>query len=238
MSLIGVCPEAWSLVYDYLPGGNLQDRLLCKSNNICPLDWKTRTRIIAEIASCLLFLHSLNPKTIVHGDLKPKNILLDSNNSCKICDTGICRLLPEQTLRCPSFRRCTETKGIFPYADPEYHRTGILATKSDIFSFGIIILQLLTGRSPVGLVSEVRQAISFGKITSIMDSSGGEWCMFVARRLAELGLQCCELYGRDRPELTRKLVRELEQLHTLEDRPVPSFFLCPILQVSHYFCGN
>lgn len=230
VSLVGICPEAWSLVYDYLPGGNLQDRLLCKSNNVCPLDWKIRTQIIAEIASCLLFLHSLNPETIVHGDLKPKNILLDSNNSCKICDAGTCRLLPEKTLRCPSFRRCTETNDIFPYTDPEYHRTGILTTKSDIFSFGLIILQLLTGRSPVGLVSEVRRAISFGKITSIMDSSGGEWSMFVARRLADLGLQCCELYGRDRPELTPNLVRELEQLHTLEDRPVPSFFLCPILQ--------
>lgn len=230
MRLIGVCPEAWSLVYDYIPGGSLQDRLFCRSN-ICPLDWKIRARIIAEIACSLSFLHSLNPETI-HGDLKPNNILLDSESSCKICDFGISRLLPEQTLRCPSFRRYTETRTIFPYADPEYHRTGILTPKSDIFSFGIIILQLLTGRSPVGLAFDVRRAMSHGQITSILDSSAGEWSMFVARRLADLGLQCCELNSRDRPELTATLLRELERLPALEDRPVPSFFLCPILQVS------
>uniref|UniRef100_A0A5B6ZZV1 RING-type E3 ubiquitin transferase n=1 Tax=Davidia involucrata TaxID=16924 RepID=A0A5B6ZZV1_DAVIN len=230
VTLIGVCPESWSLVYEYLPNGNLQDRLFRKSN-IDSLTWKIRARIVAEIASALLFLHSSKPEKIVHGNLKPENILLHSELSCKICDFGICRLLPEETLRrCPSFRQYTEPKGAFPYTDPEFQRTGILTPKSDIYSFGLIILQLLTGRALVGLVGEARKAVSCGILASILDSSAGEWPTFVTRRLVDLGLQCCELNSRDRPELTPILVRELEQLHVLEERPVPSFFLCPILQ--------
>ncbi|KAL5814511.1 hypothetical protein ACOSQ4_025152 [Xanthoceras sorbifolium] len=229
VTLLGACPEAWSLVYEHLPNGSLQDRLFRKCN-ISPLTWKVRVRIAAEISSALCFLHSSKPEKIVHGDLKPENILLDSELSCKICDFGICRLVTEETLYLPSFHRGAVPKGAFPYSDPELHRTGVLTTKSDIYSFGLIILQLVTGRPPVGLAGEVRKAVSCGKLTSVLDSSAGDWPTFVARRLVDLGLQCCELYGRDRPDLTPTLVRELEQLHVAEERPVPSFFLCPILQ--------
>ena len=130
-TLIGVCPEAWSLVYEYLPNGSLQDRLFQRSN-VSLLTWKIRARIIAEIGSTLLFLHSRKHEKTVHGDLKLGNILLDSELSCKICDFGIFRLVPKGTLRCPSFRRCTEPNSAFPYTDPEFHRTGILTHKSDI----------------------------------------------------------------------------------------------------------
>lgn len=229
VTLIGVCLEAWALVYEYLPNGSLQDCLFQKST-IHSLNWKTRARIISEIASALLFLHSSIPGNIVHGDLKPENILLNSELLCKISDYGICRLVPEGTLRCPSFRQYTEPKGAFPYTDPEFRRTGILTPSSDIYSFGLIILQLLTGRTPAELTTEVRKAVSYGNLASILDSSAGEWSSFVARRLVDLGLQCCELNSRDRPKLTPSLVRELEKLHVLEEQPVPSFFLCPILQ--------
>ncbi|KAK6271975.1 PREDICTED: U-box domain-containing protein 33 [Theobroma cacao] len=229
VTLLGVCPEAWSLVYEYLPNGSLQGRLFRKTS-VSPLTWKTRARIVAEISSALCFLHSTKPEKIVHGDLKPENILLDSELSCKICDFGISRLVTEDTLYCPSFRRSTEPKGAFPYSDPEFQRIGVLTPKSDIYAFGLIILQILTGRPPVGLVGEVRKAVSCGKLASILDTSAGEWPMFVARRLADLGLQCCELCGRDRPDLKPSLVRELGQLHVSVERPVPSFFLCPILQ--------
>lgn len=229
VTLLGACPEAWSLVYEYLPNGTLKDRLFRKSN-IPSLTWKVRVRIAAEISSALCFLHSSKPEKIVHGDLKPENILLDSELSCKICDFGICRLVTEETLYLPSFQRGTMPKGAFPYSDPELQRTGVLTPKSDIYSFGLIILQLITGRPPVGLATEVRKAESSGKLTSVLDSSAGDWPTFVARRLVDLGLQCCEPCVRDRPDLTPALVRELEQLHVAEERPVPSFFLCPILQ--------
>ncbi|XAR58996.1 Non-specific serine/threonine protein kinase [Bertholletia excelsa] len=229
VTLIGACPEACALVYAYLPNGSLQDRLLRRSN-ICSLTWKIRAQIIAEIAGGLLFLHSSKPEKIVHGNLKPGNILLDSDLSCKISEFGICKLISENTLRCPSFRQYTEPKGAFPYLDPEFHRTGALTPKSDIYSFGLIILQLLTGRAPVGLAGEVRKAVSCGRLASILDPSAGEWPNFVSKRLTDIGLLCCERNGKDRPDLTPRLVRELEQLCELEERPIPSFFLCPILQ--------
>ncbi|XP_052195806.1 U-box domain-containing protein 33-like [Diospyros lotus] len=229
VTLIGICPDAWSLVYEYMPNGSLQDCLFRRSN-LCFLSWKIRAQIIAEISSALLFLHSRKPEKIVHGDLKPQNILLDSDLSCKISDFGICRIMSQDTLRCPSFRRYTEPKGAFSYTDPEFHRTGSLTPKSDIYSFGLIILQLLTGKSPVGLASEVRKAASCGKLATILDSSAGEWPNFVAKQLVDVGLQFCESSSRDRPELTPRLARELEQLRTIEEQPVPSFFLCPILQ--------
>lgn len=190
--------------------------------------------MIAEIASALCFLHTSKPKTIVHGDLKPENILLDSSLSCKICDFGFSRLVTEESLYCRTFSFSTKPKGAFTYTDPEYQRTGILTPKSDIYSFGLIILQLLTGRTlPVGLAGEVRKAVSSGNLSLILDSSAGEWPPAVAERLVELGLLCFQQNGRDRPDLTPTLVRELEQLHISEDRPVPSFFLCPILQVTY-----
>lgn len=229
VTLIGICPEACALVYEYMPNGSLQSRISRKSN-LYSLNWKIRSRIVAEIASALLFLHTLKPEKIIHGNLKPENILLGFELSCKICDFGISRLVPEETLHCPSFRQYTEPKGAFSYTDPEFSRTGILTPKSDIYSFGLIILQLLTGRNTTGLAIEVRKAVSSVDFVSILDSSAGDWPTFVARRLVDLGLQCCELNSRDRPVLTATLVRELEQLHRLEERAVPSFFMCPILQ--------
>lgn len=227
VTLLGVCPEACSLVYEYLPNGSLQDYLFRKSS---VLTWKIRVRIIAEIASALCFLHSSKPEKIVHGDLTPQKILLDSELSCKICDFGICRLITEDNLNCSSLRWNTGPKGAFHYTDPEFQRIGIQTPKSDAYSFGLIILQLLTRRSPVSLVVEVRKAVSSGKLPSILDSSAGEWPLLMVMRLVEIGLQCCELNSRDRPDITPSLVRELEQLHVSEERPVPSFFLCPILQ--------
>ena len=231
LTLLGVCPGALSIVYEYLPNGTLQDYLFRKSNNP-PLTWNTRARMIAEMASALCFLHSSKPETIIHGDLKPETMLLDSSLSCKICEFGFSRLVTEDSLCRPSFRVSTEPKGSFTYTDPEFQRTGILTPKSDVYSFGLIVLQLLTGRTPVGLAVVVRNAVSCGNLSSILDSSAGEWPLAVATRLVELGLQCCQQNRRDRPELTPALVRELEQLHVSEERPVPSFFLCPILQVN------
>ncbi|XP_027345004.1 U-box domain-containing protein 33-like isoform X3 [Abrus precatorius] len=233
VTLLGVCPGAWSLVYEYLPNGSLQD-YLSRKGSLLPLTWNIRARWIAEIATTLCFLHSSKPETIIHGDLKLETVLLDSALSCKICEFGFSRVVKEESLYLPSFRFSNEPKGSFTYTDPEFQRTGVLTPKSDIYSFGLIILQLLTGRTPVGLAGEVRKAVSCGKLSSILDSSAGEWNSTMVTQLVELGLQCCQPKSRDRPELTPSLVKELEQLHALEERPVPSFFLCPILQEIMY----
>lgn len=229
VTLIGACPEALCLVYEYLQNGNLQDRLFSKCNTQ-QLPWKIRAHIVAEISSALLFLHSCKPQTIVHGDLKLENILLDTDLHCKIADFGISRLFTEDMKDYPAFHAGSELKGSFPYTDPEYQRSKLLTPKSDIYSFGIVILQLLTGKQPLGLASEVRRAMSCEKLSSVLDPTAGEWPLEVARRLAEFGLKCSEASSRDRPELTPETVRDLEQLHLMRERQVPSSFLCPILK--------
>ncbi|XP_074295088.1 U-box domain-containing protein 33-like isoform X2 [Silene latifolia] len=226
INLLGACPEAWSLVYDYVPA-TLQHRLFQERNNF---SWKIRARIISEIATGLLFLHSSHPEKIVHGNLQLENILLDSELHCKLCDFGISRLLSQDTLRCPSFGRYPESKGAFPYKDPEILRAGELSPKSDVYSFGVVILQLLTGLPPVGLVANARKAVSSARLTSVLDPSAGNWGPFVAEKIADMALRFCEPNSRDRPELTPALVRELQQLHMSQERPAPPFFVCPILQ--------
>ncbi|PIN24369.1 Serine/threonine protein kinase [Handroanthus impetiginosus] len=228
VKLIGVCPDSWLLVYEYLPGGSIQN--LFNNNSISALNWKIRSRIVADIASGLLFLHSSMPKKIVHGNLKPENLLLDSENRCRISDYGDHMLMSSQNFRCPSFRRCSSSTGVSLHIDPDSHRTGTLTHKSDIYSLGVIILELVTGKTHGGLIGQVRRALSNGKVTSILDSSAGEWPTYVARRLVELGLQCCESNSRARPELTPSLVKELEHMPFLEEQTIPSFFLCPILR--------
>ncbi|KAL8129029.1 hypothetical protein V2J09_018184 [Rumex salicifolius] len=226
ITLIGACPEGCALVYDYMPNGCLHNRLLNRSN--VSLSWKDRTRMVYEISCALIFLHSSYPEKMVHGDLKPENILLDSKLHCKLCDFGISRLVTEETLRCPSFRRYAEPHGAFPYTDPEFSRTGVLTPKSDVYSFGAVILQLLTGRSPSGLVADVRKAVSQRRLTSILDPSAGDWPSSVADKLANLGLDFCKSNSQDRPSLTPTIVRDLQKLHTSEERSIPSYFLCPI----------
>ncbi|XP_022997925.1 U-box domain-containing protein 33-like [Cucurbita maxima] len=226
--LLGVCTEAWSLIFEYLPNGSLQNHLFSKGKT--PLTWRIRTRIVAEISSALCFLHSSKPENLVHGDLKPENILLDSQLSCKIGHFGIRRLVSEEFRYFQSLPMSTVPKGAFSYTDPEFQRTKVLTPLSDVYSFGLIILQLLTGKPAVGLASEVRNALSSGQLELVLDSSAGEWPETVATRLVDFALQCCELKSRDRPKITPVIVRELEQLYVSEERPVPPYFLCPILQ--------
>nr|GEV84436.1 U-box domain-containing protein 33-like [Tanacetum cinerariifolium] len=226
LNLIGICQEAYALVYEYTPW-NLESRLSNKtiSHSMC---WKTRTRVISEIANALLFLHTFRPEKIIHGNLKPENILLDSELSCKLCNFRFSSLVNEETFRCRSFRQYAELNGPFLFTDPEVLQTGTLTAKSDIYSFGMIMLWLLTGSQLVGLANEVRKAVLGSNLVSVLDASAGEWPIFVAKRLADFGLRCCESNTRNRSMISPILVKELEQLSYFEHRQVPSFFLCPI----------
>jgi serine/threonine protein kinase len=87
VTLIGACPETWALVYEFLDNGSLEDRLSCKGD-ASPLTWQARTRIAAEVCSALIFLHSTDELSLIHGDLKPSNILLDSNFVSRLGDFG------------------------------------------------------------------------------------------------------------------------------------------------------
>lgn len=241
ITLVGACPEAWSLVYEYLPNGSLEDRLCCKDNTT-PLSWQTRIRIASELCSSLIFLHSCKPNSIVHGDLKPANVLLDAHFVTKLGDFGICRRLNSNITTTPLHR--TDPKGTIAYIDPEFLSTGEITSKSDTYSFGIILLQLLTGKNAIGISKEVRDAVDHGHLEAILDPLAGDWPFVQAEQLAHLALRCSDVKRKKRPDLGSEVRRMLEsmrafsggsssfQMELAEKCQPPSYFICPISQVS------
>ncbi|KAJ6835152.1 U-box domain-containing protein 33-like [Iris pallida] len=243
VTLIGSCSEAWALIYEFLPGGSLEDRLDCK-NHSPPLTWQARTRIATEICSSLIFLHSNKPHSVVHGDLKPDNIFLDANLVSKIGDFGICRFILQSTSTATLYCQTTP-KGTFAYMDPEFAATGELTPQSDVYSFGVILLRLLTGKQPFGLVKEVKGALEKGLLQGMIDPSAGNWPFVQAKQLAHLGLRCCEMSRKSRPDLVGDVWRVLEPMmransssvmrqsfgSVIEDNSsIPNYFICPIFQ--------
>ncbi|XP_014497846.1 U-box domain-containing protein 33 isoform X2 [Vigna radiata var. radiata] len=243
ITLIGACPDAWALVYEYLPNGSLEDRLACKDNTP-PLSWQTRIRVATELCSALIFLHSSKPHSIVHGDLKPSNILLDANLISKLSDFGICRILSNcegSSSNSTEFWK-TDPKGTFVYMDPEFLASGELTPKSDVYSFGIILLRLLTGRPALGITKEVKYALDTGKLKSLLDPVAGDWPFVQAEQLARLALRCCDMNRKSRPDLYSDVWRILDAMRVSSggtnsfglsseglSQP-PSYFICPIFQ--------
>ncbi|CAN0902794.1 U-box domain-containing protein 32 [Linum grandiflorum] len=230
VTMIGTCLEGRSLVLEYARNGSLEDRLACKSKTL-PLTWQTRLRIAAEICSALIFLHYNDP-CIIHGNLKPSKVLLGTNLVCKLSDFGMHHLVPQG-----------ENKSNPNYVDPEYLETGNLTPESDVYSFGIILLFLLTAR-PVGdVVKDVKCALEKEKLETVLDQNAGEWPVELAKPLADLSLRCCNGNKANRPKISSVLaqVQQIYEFATATDsatscldakepRRAPSHFVCPIFQ--------
>ncbi|KAF0928610.1 hypothetical protein E2562_006051 [Oryza meyeriana var. granulata] len=242
VTLVGYCSEASGLVYEFLPNGSLEDHLACE-NNTPTLTWQIRTRIIGEICSALIFLHSDKPHAVIHGDLKPANILLNANFVSKLSDFGISCLLNKSSTVSTSFYQTTNPRGTFAYMDPEFLTTGELTARSDIYSFGIIILRLVTGKPALGIAREVEDALDKGVLELLVDRSAGDWPFVQAEKLMLLGLQCAELSRRRRPGRMNDVWRVVEPLmksvslpvepssgHWLDKNRTPFYFICPISQ--------
>ncbi|XP_057834965.2 U-box domain-containing protein 33 [Cryptomeria japonica] len=236
VTILGNCFERGCIIYEQMPHGCLADRVSCETG-APPLSWQDRTRIAMEVCSSVQFLHSSKPYPIVHRHLKPENILLDENDVSKTSNFGLARPLSEVVQGEPEPRRT------FLYMDPEYMSSGKYTTKSDVYRVGVIILQLLTGKSALGLVNEVESALDIGELKQILDSSAGEWPYAHATQVAELALLCTEPVREKRPDLEPTVMKMLEKLHNIAiaeidaDRPrtaevtdVPSCFFCPILK--------
>ena len=209
--LLGACPEYGCLVYEYMENGSLEDRLFRK-HNTPPISWRTRFKIAAEIATALLFLHQSKPEPLVHRDLKPANILLDRNYVSKISDVGLARMVPPSVADSVTQYHMTAAAGTFCYIDPEYQQTGMLGTKSDLYSLGVMLLQLITGKPPMGITGQVSSAIEKGDISQVLDPSVPDWPVKEATAFANLCLQCCELRRKDRPDLAKVILPELDRL--------------------------
>jgi len=217
--LLGACPEYGCLVYEYMANGSLDDCLFRRGNSPI-LSWQLRFRIASEIATGLHFLHQMKPEPLVHRDLKPGNILLDQHFVSKISDVGLARLVPPSVADTATQYRMTSTAGTFFYIDPEYQQTGMLGTKSDIYSFGIMLLQILTAKPPMGLTHHVEKAIEKGTFAEMLDPAVPDWPFEEALAAAKLALQCAKLRRKDRPDLGNIVLPELKKLRDLAEESI------------------
>lgn len=212
--LMGVCPEYGSLVYEYMDNGSLEDRLFRKGNTP-PIPWWIRFKIAADIATGLLFLHQAKPEPLVHRDLKPANILLDHNYTCKISDVGLARLVPPKVADDVTQYLMTSAAGTLCYIDPEYQQTGELGTKSDIYSLGVMFLQIITARPPMALAHNVERSIEEGTFEDQLDPAVPDWPVQEALNFAKLALKCTKP-RKERPDLCNEIVPELNRLKELK----------------------
>ncbi|TVU33086.1 hypothetical protein EJB05_24871, partial [Eragrostis curvula] len=157
----------------------------------------------------------------------------------KIGDVGFAKLMYDLAPDWQTEYKDTVVAGTMFYMDPEYQQTGTVRPKSDVFALGVIILQLLTGRRPNGLILSVEKAVRNGRVNDILDNSQADWPVAEAEVFAKLGLRCTALKCRDRPDLESEVLPKLDEiLHRITctlnlgnpKLSVPSHFICPITQ--------
>ncbi|GLT73129.1 hypothetical protein SLA2020_450070 [Shorea laevis] len=144
VSLVGYCISKSQrlLVYDYVPNDTLYFHLHGEGRPV--LDWATRIKIAAGAARGIAYLHEDCHPRIIHRDIKSSNILLDNNFEARVSDFGLAKLALDANTHIT-----TRVMGTFGYMAPEYATSGKLTEKSDVFSFGVVLLELITGRKPV-----------------------------------------------------------------------------------------
>ncbi|KAK8524769.1 hypothetical protein V6N13_015778 [Hibiscus sabdariffa] len=228
VNLIGYCyeDEHRLLVYEYMERGNLENQLFKRYGP--PLPWLTRLKIALGTAKGLAFLHE-EEKPVIYRDFKTSNILLDLAYNAKVSDFGLATDGPEGE----KSHVTTAVMGTEGYAAPEYITTGHLTTMSDVFSFGVVLLELLTGRQSVdktrpgrekNLVEWARPVLKDPyKLDAIMDPRlEGQYSTEGVKKAAALAYQCLSNHPKSRPTMSN-VVKALEPLLDLTDIPTGPF---------------
>lgn len=204
------------LLYDYMEYGNLFQHLNDTKNS--PLTWKQRLQICIDAAKGLEHLHSGSEHPIIHCDVKSSKILLDEKWTAKLSGSYLSRAGPSAET---GTHVSTEVAGTFGYLDPEYFQTCRLTEKCDVYSYGVVLFEVLCGREAVdlSLETELRYLATWatscfrkGKLVEIVDSSLindiSPECLKI---FAETAIACVDLQGVNRPAM-RDVVRALESV--------------------------
>ncbi|XP_059297372.1 receptor-like serine/threonine-protein kinase ALE2 [Lycium ferocissimum] len=148
VKLIGICSEerTRSLVYEIVRNGSVESHLHGRDGRKGPLDWDVRLKIALGAARGLAYLHEDSNPRVIHRDFKASNVLLEDDFTPKVSDFGLAREATEG-----SDHISTRVMGTFGYVAPEYAMTGHLLVKSDVYSYGVVLLELLSGRKPVDM---------------------------------------------------------------------------------------
>ncbi|PNT54218.2 hypothetical protein POPTR_001G128500v4 [Populus trichocarpa] len=225
VKLIGYCCEEEErlLVYEFMPRGSLENHLFKRISVSLP--WSTRLKIAIGAAKGLAFLHGAE-KPVIYRDFKTSNVLLDSDFTVKLSDFGLAKMGPEGS----DTHVTTRVMGTYGYAAPEYVSTGHLTTKSDVFSFGVVLLELLTGRRATDKSRPKREQniidwakpylTSSRRLRCIIDPRlAGQYSVKGAKQMALLARQCVSLNPKDRPKMP-SIVETLEALQHYKDMAV------------------
>ncbi|KAI4364799.1 hypothetical protein MLD38_020845 [Melastoma candidum] len=203
------------LVYEYLPNRSLDDHLFSRA--LPTLPWKTRLEIILGAAEGLAYLHEGMEITVIYRDFKSSNVLLDKNFQAKLSDFGLAREGPVDDRS----HVTTMVVGTYGYAAPEYVETGHLTVQSDVWTFGVVLYELLTGRRAVEsrrppneqkLLDWVKDYPSTGnKFSTIIDPRlRNHYSYSAAKRVGMLAESCLRKNAKDRPSM-RQVTTELKQ---------------------------
>ncbi|KAG6675848.1 hypothetical protein I3842_15G125300, partial [Carya illinoinensis] len=220
VKLLGCCleTEVPLLVYEFITNGTLSDHIHDESR-ASSVSWVKRMKIAAETAKALAYLHAETSMTIIHRDVKSTNILLDDNHTAKVADFGASRLVAlDQT------QMTTLVQGTLGYLDPEYFHTSQLTEKSDMYSFGVVLAELLTGEKAISsfrpdsyknLAMYFVSVIKEDRLLQILeDHIVNDSNIEVLKEVASLATRCLRVRGEDRPYMT-EVAMELEGLRTI-----------------------
>ncbi|CAK9037304.1 unnamed protein product [Durusdinium trenchii] len=206
--------EGWrSLIYEFLAGSDVSKRIQRSRQQLEPFKWKARLSAAVDAACGLSHLHHMTPRAF-HRDIKGPNILLDKNGTAKMADFG---------LSCVSEgaqHKVKQASGTVGYACPEYIRTGIITEGSEVHSFGMVLLELLTGAPPAVekpnrpgefnyLVDHIQG--SKAKVIGMLDESG-QFPVVISQALTDVSFRCIRPNPVERP-LFKMLVDELRDLY-------------------------
>ncbi|XP_010447852.1 PREDICTED: probable LRR receptor-like serine/threonine-protein kinase At4g29180 [Camelina sativa] len=214
-SFVGYCDDrSMALIYEYMANGNLQAYL--SSENAEDLSWEKRLHIAIDSAQGLEYLHDGCRPAIVHRDVKTANILLNDNLEAKIADFGLSKVFPEDDLS----HAVTTVMGTPGYIDPEHYRTFVLNEKSDVFSFGVVLLELITGQRAIikteegdniSVVHYVWPFFEARELDGIVDPLlRGDFSEDSAWKFVEIAMSCVRERGSSRPTMNQ-IVTELKQ---------------------------
>ncbi|KAL5755226.1 hypothetical protein ACOSP7_023446 [Xanthoceras sorbifolium] len=241
--LLGYCcdNDQQILVYPFMSNGSLQDRLYGEAAKRKILDWPTRLSIALGAARGLLYLHTFPVRSVIHRDVKSSNILLDQSMCAKVADFGFSKYAPQEGDSGASL----EVRGTAGYLDPEYYSTQHLSAKSDVFSFGVVLLEIISGREPLNihrprnewsLVEWAKPYIRESKIDEIVDPSiKGGYHAEAMWRMVEVALACIEPFSAYRPCMA-DIVRELEDALIIENNA--SEYMKSIDSIGGYSLGG
>ncbi|CAI9088617.1 OLC1v1023001C1 [Oldenlandia corymbosa var. corymbosa] len=209
VKLLGCCVEGEEkiLIYEYMRHGSLDYWIFDRSRS-AKLDWPKRLNVIQGISRGLLYLHEDSQPRIVHRDLKASNILLDADLKPKISDFGIARIFGGNKTE-DRTRMVVGTQG---YISPEYAGGGTFSIKSDVFSFGVLVLEIICGRKnrtfnyegyPINLLGYAWMLNRDGKALELVDPNlGNSYCSSEVIRAVKVGLLCVQQSPEDRPDMS------------------------------------